>query len=521
MNPEELPAVELADAIARRELSSVEAVEACIARIEAVQPALNAVVAERYEQARAEAREADRQLAAGEPAGPLHGLPVSIKECLDVTGLPSTCGWTRLADNLAESDEPHVARWRAAGAIVVAKTNVAQALALLETDNPLYGRTNNPWDLSRTSGGSSGGEGALIAAGGSPLGLGTDIGGSVRNPAAFCGIAGLKPTAGRMPDEGRLSFHPGQRIIQSQVGVLGRDVADVVLGTRVAESPDGPVSLGDPATVDLGGLRVGYYVSDGTFPAVATAGRAVLGAAEALRAAGATVEEWTPPEPGEANALVIAMLGADEFGWLRELLGDDPADPRIALLMQTLALPDAELVAIQEALRAGGDPAAAEGLEIFRFDRSTAGHLASCDAVIRYRERWRVSLAEAGIGLILCPASPVPAMAHGASADLGVLGATTVLYNVLGYPAGVVPFTRVAPGEDGPAPEGETGFAQRLRETIVGSVGMPMGVQVVARPWRDHEALAAMAVIESAARAAGEHPGSPALVTSDRRPVVA
>lgn len=511
MSPEELPAGELAAAIARHEISSLEAVEACIARLEAVQPALNAVVAERYEQARAEAREADRRLAAGNPAGPLHGLPVTVKESLDVTGLPSTAGFASRTGHRAESDEPHVARWRAAGAVVLAKTNVAQALVFIETDNPLYGRTNNPWDLTRTCGGSSGGEAAVIAAGGSPLGLGTDIGGSVRNPAAFCGIAGLMPTAGRMPDEGRLSFNPGQRVVQSQVGVLGREVADVVLGVRVAESPDGPAPLGDPGSVDLSGLRVGYYTSDRTFPPIATAGRAVTEAAEALRAAGATVHEWAPPDPHTAGVLITAMLGADEAAGIRELIGDGPADPRVAQYLQMLALPDAEVASIQEAMRASGETRGADALQAFRFDRSVRGHLASCEAVIRYRERWRAAMAQDGIELVLCPASPLPALTHGATLDLAVMGATTVLYNVLGFPAGVVPWTRVAPGEDGPLVPGETGFATRHREVVAGSVGLPMGVQVVARPWRDHEALAAMAVIESAARRTGEHPGRPPL----------
>lgn len=511
MSPEKLPAAELAAAIAKREISSLEAVEACIARLQAVQPALNAVVAERYEQARAEAREADRRLAVGDPAGPLHGLPVTIKESLDVTGLPSTGGFTSRAGHRAEADEPHVARWRAAGAIVLAKTNVAQGLAYIETDNPLYGRTNNPWDLSRTPGGSSGGEAAVIAAGASPLGLGTDIGGSVRNPAAFCGIAGLNPTAGRMPDEGTLSFHRGQRVVPSQVGVLGREVADVALGVRVAESPDGPAPLGDPGSVDLTGLRVGYYTSDLTFPAIATAGRAVTGAAEALRAAGATVQEWTPPDPQEANALHIALIGADEAGGIRKLLGDGPADPRLAQFLQMLAMPPAEVAAIQEALRASGEELGAAALEVFRFDRSVAGHLAVCEAVIGYRERWRAAMAQDGISVILCPASPLPALTHGATLDFGVMGATTVLYNVLGLPAGVVPWTRVAPDEGAPPLPGESDFVRRFREVVSGSAGLPMGVQVVARPWRDHEALAAMAVIEAASRATGEHPGRPPL----------
>src|SRR5580700_3588023 len=194
----------LAGLIARREISSVEAVSAHIARIEAVDGMLNAVVVRRFDEALAEAKAADELQARGEPLGLLHGVPVTIKECFDVTGTASTFGLTTRANDRATADDPYVARWRAAGAVVLAKTNLSQLMIFIESDNPLYGRTNNPWDIGRSCGGSSGGEGAIIAAGGSPLGLGSDIGGSLRNPAAFNGIVSMKPTTGRLNDTTRL-----------------------------------------------------------------------------------------------------------------------------------------------------------------------------------------------------------------------------------------------------------------------------------------------------------------------------
>src|ERR1700736_3578263 len=200
-----LGARELARSIADGSITAVQAVEVHIERIERVNPALNAVVVKRYDEARAEARDADRRRAAGEPLGAMHGVPVTVKECLDFAGLPSTFGLASRARHAAEADDPYVARMRAAGAIVLGKTNVAQMLLAVESSNPVYGRTNNPWNLDRTPGGSSGGEGAIVAAGGSPLGLRTDIGGTVRVPAAFCGIAALKPMQGRTPDQGRCS----------------------------------------------------------------------------------------------------------------------------------------------------------------------------------------------------------------------------------------------------------------------------------------------------------------------------
>src|ERR1051325_10486293 len=187
MTSTQFSATALAERIAKGELSAVEVVEAHIARIEQVNAQLNAVVVKRYDAARAEAKAADRRRAAGEPLGPLHGVPITVKECLDVVGTPSTFGFASRAKDLATADEIHVARLRNAGAIVLGKTNVAQLLLFFESDNPVYGPTNNPWNLERTPGGSSGGEAAIIAAGGSALGIGTDLGGSIRVPAALCG----------------------------------------------------------------------------------------------------------------------------------------------------------------------------------------------------------------------------------------------------------------------------------------------------------------------------------------------
>jgi fatty acid amide hydrolase len=169
------------------------------------------------------------------------------------------------------------------------------------------------------------------------------------------------------------------------------------------------------------------------------------------------------------------------------------------------------LGALRTLVRLSGDPAAADALRVFDVGRSARDHLAAVDRVVAYRRRWRDALDSGAFDLVLCPASPVPAVTHGATVDLGVLGATTVLYNLLGYPAGVVPQTAVRPDEAEPPPAGRGRAARRLREVVAGSAGLPMGVQVVGRPWRDHEVLAAMAAVEAAARGRGEHPGRPAL----------
>lgn len=202
----QLSATEWRDRLARGEVSARESVDAQIERIEAVNPAINALVVSCFDQARAEADAADAKRARGETLGPLHGLPVSIKECLALQGTAATGGLTTRKALIDTVDDPHVARLRAAGGIVLGKTNVPQLMSFVETENPLYGLTRNPWHHDRACGGSTGGEGALIAAGGSPLGLGTDIGGSIRVPAAFCGIFGLKPGSGRANDACGIGF---------------------------------------------------------------------------------------------------------------------------------------------------------------------------------------------------------------------------------------------------------------------------------------------------------------------------
>src|SRR5437660_6870389 len=195
-------ATSLAQAIRDKRVSSQEVVEAYIHRIEAVNPQLNAVVQLTAETALTQARQADVALARGEITGPLHGVPITIKDSFDTRGVISTAGTKGRTSYVPQQDATAVARMRAAGAILLGKTNLPELSLAYESNNLIYGRTNNPYDLSRTPGGSSGGESAIIAAGGSPLGLGTDAAGSIRWPAHCCGIVGIKPTRGRVPMTG-------------------------------------------------------------------------------------------------------------------------------------------------------------------------------------------------------------------------------------------------------------------------------------------------------------------------------
>lgn len=517
----QLSAAQLAQHIARRDVSAVEAVEAHIARIAQVNPSLNALVVERFAAARAEARRADEQVQAGADLGPLHGVPVTVKESLDLAGAPSTFGLPSRAGINAKRDEVHVARLRQAGAIVLGKTNVAQMLFYYESDNPLYGRTNNPWNLARTAGGSSGGEAALIATGGSALGLATDIAGSVRVPANFCGVAGLKPTAGRTPDPGRFSSPIGQRTITSQVGVIARSAEDVALGLSVinggANPPvEPPMPLGDHHSVDVAGLRLAWYTDDGTFTPSPAVARAVREAAEALRGCGAAVTQWHPPQVSHALDLLYGIFGADGLQLMRRMIGGDKRAPQVAQLMTVASLPHGVIENAVRLLTSIGQPGTAATIRAFGY-RDTAHYWQLVEEVLDYREHFAAALDQDDGGpfdVILCPVNPLPAFTHGATKELITAGAYAGLYNVLGYPAGVTPWTRVRPDEEtvrAPSRDTVEKVARRVEE---GSAGLPVGVQVVARPWREHVALAVMAALEQAACGREVRPQTPIAVVA-------
>lgn len=483
--------------------SSAEIVEAHIRRIEAVNPQLNAMVWPLFDLARAEAQAADKVRARGEELGPLHGVPVTIKECYDVVGTPTTNGIPTRATHRAERDCFPVARLRKAGAILLGKTNVPQLLLDIESDNPLYGRVNHPADVGRTPGGSSGGEAALIAAGGSPLGLAGDIGGSIRIPSHFCGICGLKPTSHRLPRAIDESLMPGMEGIIDQTGILGRTVADVQLGMAVLAAPGleagdpatPPVKWRDPGSVDVKGLRIGFYVDDGhTSPSPAIR-RAVREAAAALADLGCHVVEMIPPDGGEAQRIFLGLMGGDRGAWAKHVLQGNSRDPRIAALLATGMIPGS----VRRGLAALMDLAGQKGTaRTFRSlgDGSAASYWRAVDDRNRFKARFMSVMDGGPLDAVLCPPFAVPALTHGASQFLNTQGSYATTYNILGLPAGVVPVARIRAGEESDRPPSGDLVVKALRKTEAGSAGLPVGVQVAARYWREDVALAVMAALE-------------------------
>ena len=308
---------ELAGLIASGKVSSIEVIEAHLARIEAVNPQVNAVVRVLAHEARAAAQTADRMVAAGEPLGPMHGVPFTVKENIDMAGLPTTWGVPALAQAVVPLDAPVVERMRAAGGIPIGRTNLPDMGLRVHTDSSLHGLTRNPWNRSRTAGGSSGGEAVALATGMSPMGLGNDIGGSLRNPANACGIASIRPSAGRVPDAG---FVPEEdRLIAVQMmhvqGPMARRIADVRLGLQVliGAHPRDPWSIdapfaGSPLSRPIRVAVVPAPPGGSVDPLVSGV---VRRAADVLSNAGYDVVEACPPRYEEAIAV-----------WARFIMGD-------------------------------------------------------------------------------------------------------------------------------------------------------------------------------------------------------
>ncbi|MBV9769537.1 MAG: hypothetical protein JOZ32_08205 [Bryobacterales bacterium] len=444
-----------ASLIRTRKLSSRELIEAHLQQIARVNPRINAVVELLSETALTEAQKADDAMARGESGGAFHGVPFSIKDSLELRGTVCTAGTLgRRGATVSAEDAAVVARLRCAGAIPIAKTNLPDLLFAFESDNLLFGATNNPYDLSRTSGGSSGGEAALIAACGSPFGLGSDAAGSVRLPAAFCGIAGIKPSAGRLPRTGH--FPPAGGWIETlwQIGPMARRVEDLCAVMRLLVSGDQydpsviDMPFHDPAAVKLEDLRVAFYTDNGIAAASDEVAAVVPKAALALADDGAAVEENRPAGLAQAYDLEMKLLGPDGGDSLREYLrglGSERLHPLLAGWLDKL-----------EHYRTGL--------------RGFASYWGELDA---YREEMFAFLREYDV--ILCPVYTQPALRHGASIlDENFRAFShTMAYNLTGWPAAVV---RCGESAD----------------------GLPIAVQVVARPFREDVALTVAARLEEA-----------------------
>ena len=441
-----MSASRLAESIRTKKLSSSEVIRIHLNRIAAVNPKLNAVVQLCAERALSEARQLDLMQAKGTIKGPLHGVPMTIKDSFDTEGVVSTGGTLGRKAYIPSRDATVVARLRAAGAVLIGKTNTPELTLSFVTTNLIHGQTKNPYDLNYQPSGSSGGAAASVAAGSSPFDIGSDFAGSVRAPAHACGIAGLKPTAGRVPRTGHVVGYGGAFDPWQQVGPLARRVEDLHLLLSIIAGPDyedaaiHPVPLYDPSSVTLKGKRIAWYRTDGELDPIEEIQTAVKKCTDVLRSAGANANEVLPPR-------------MKEMAQIRDRMNEVNARSSTQRLIEQLGTTQTS-----PTLRLGGlaKPASEFSLLVEQMDECRSAMLAFVE----------------NYDLIVCPVQPFPALPlEQLTFNPGSMAYTNP-YNITGWPVAVV----------------RAGTAPR---------SLPIGVQIVGKPWTEHVVLAAAAHIEN------------------------
>jgi Asp-tRNA(Asn)/Glu-tRNA(Gln) amidotransferase A subunit family amidase len=462
-------ACEIASRIRAREISPVEVAREHLDRIARLNPSLNAFVDWQPELVLAQARAAEKAVmreGAGvlsSELGPLHGVPLSIKSAIDVAGHRCEAGSRLRAGYVAAEDAPLVTRLRGAGAVILGVTNTPEYLMAWETDNLIYGRTNNPWDLTRTAGGSSGGEAAAIAAGLSPGGVGSDGGGSIRVPAHFCGICGLKPTPGRIPATGHFPKGSGPFALLGVVGPMARTVEDLrILFEVMAGWDDGdpcsaPVEVRELHEKDIFGTDVGFFVEDGRTPVTEETRAAVEGAAGRLMDAGFRVEKFRPDGLEEARELWWQFFGGAGGMILGPMLRG--REKELSPILREFT-----------SWTCAGNPA----------EPAHTGESLLAAWLRRDELREKILRQMRNHPVLICPTAALPAFLHG-EREWQVEGKTVKYldawsycewFNLLGFPAAVVP----------------QGYSED---------GLPIGVQIVGRPWEEEVVLAVAAALEA------------------------
>ncbi|MCX7430427.1 MAG: amidase [Planctomycetia bacterium] len=477
-------AVSIAEGVAAGEVRPTAVLAEHVSRHGETHAALNALVQPRHTAALVEAEHLESRLQAGDQVGQLAGVPVSVKECFAVAGLVTSLGIATRRHAVDVADAPIVSCLRAAGAIIVGKGNVPQAMYLHETDNPVWGCTNHPLDATRGPGGSSGGDAALVAAGVVPLAVGTDLAGSIRQPAHACGISGFLPRSAVVGDGGAFDTVPHLSVVRPRAGFLAREVDDLARAFAVvaAGSSSGPDIRNAEATRGgrrHGGLRVAWWDDAGPLAPSPAIRRGVHEAVSRLRQAGVEMVRLDGSLATEAAWLHLALLSADGGADIRRLFAGTRPIPPVARLLRLAGLP-----IWLRPLLAGLSQTAGGGIEAVAL-RATGPRrgaaLASLDSR-RAAFATRFASLVAPYDALVCPVSALPALPHGTAALLLVAAAPCLLANLLDLPAGTVPITRVRPDEE----LGRVGSRDRVVRAAAaadrGSRNLPVGVQVVGVP---------------------------------------
>ncbi|XP_078074853.1 fatty-acid amide hydrolase 1 [Mustelus asterias] len=439
--------------------------------------------------------------------GLLYGIPVSIKDNVNYKGHDSTCGLRTFLQQPATEDSVLVQVLKKQGAIPFVKTNVPQSMLSYECSNPIFGQTLNPHDNTRTPGGSSGGEAALITAGGSILGIGSDIGGSIRVPAAFCGICGFKPTGKRLSQQGFRSSVPGQKAVVAAVGPLARDVDGLALCMKALLCEDmfqldptvPPIPFNNEVFTSTKRLRIGYYESDGFWVPNASMKRAVLETKQLLEEAGHTLVPFTPLKTERAfYELIIHGLGADGGVTLMQRLKGDLFDPTLRDLFIIQRVPTFLKKVLYFFLRYFS-PRVAESLKYLGGVGSISELWKKHVATEAYCEEYISMWKSANLDVLLCPALG-PAFTVGYAGKLTASVCYQMIFNLLNFPVGVVPVSTVTE-KDEEEMKGYVGHSNDLwdrlfKKAVSGAVGLPIAVQCVALPWQDELCLRLMREVE-------------------------
>jgi amidase len=522
-------ATEIVKNIESRKWCATQVLEPYITRAALAHQTTNCGTEIRFAEARLEARQLDEEFAkTGKLRGPLHGVPVSFKDQFDISGLDTTIGFTQWANKVATADAHLVAQFKAAGAVIIIKTNVPQTMMAFECGNPLWGSTKNPWNQNYTSGGSSGGEGAILAMDGSAIGVGSDIGGSLRIPASYCGVYSLKPSVGRINVDGARGPSPGFEAVKFVVGPMSRSVEDVelvcrtVFGVQNSHPEPAPIPYRDVILPPK--LKFGYYTSDCYIKASPANKRAVLETVEALRRDGHECIEFEVPNASKAFNLFIAFISSDGYKTMLSHLGPDKQEECLFLVTLGPKLPSLVRKFASWAVRKFmKDDLFADSMNEARV--RTTRELMECvaerDEYVKlfYEQVWNKHQFDG----IIAPVQAMPVIGHGDCATFSPLAAATILYNIVDSPAGHVPVTRVDPTKDKVTEEWKTGpglgssilesglYRGNLGKKAIydpeGMKGIPVGVQVVGRKWEDEKVLAMMHVVDKALGPRGFGPG--------------
>ncbi len=439
--------------IMKKEISSEELIKLHIARIEAVNPKINAVVMPCYERALMEAKRADEALAKGKTFGPLHGVPCTMKDSHDTRGVVSTGGTMGRRDFIPGSDATYVERYRAAGAILLGKTNTPEFTLSGQTSNLIYDKTHNPYKLGYQPGGSTGGGAAIIAAGGSPFDLGTDFGGSIRGPSHFCGIAGIKPQFGRVPRTGHIVDYGGYFDCYQVIGPMARWVEDLELIMPLISGPDYkdaailPMPWTPVADIDLKKIKVAYYIENGSEDkCTPETVEAVEKTVALFKSLGVSVVEDAPLALiKECDELRRALGAADGRAWVRRMV----AKHKTRQVSPNINMSDEGSTTADE------------------FTRLAEEHDLNRSKFLKWIEPYDLVISPVN----RAPAQPWPDEPRWTPGNNNNYGYTGT-HNSTGFPGTVV--------RAGTSPD-----------------GLPIGVQLVAKPWREDMTLAAAYFVEA------------------------